>query len=65
MMNTISKCSCGSRWDWLTDEQLTPCSSDDPCRFNMRKEGEGNPPIPNGDFVEGFRLGYIEGAKIK
>lgn len=54
-MNTISQCQCGAQLNWLTDKMENPC--EEPCRFVMGKSGEGTPPIPTQDFIEGYRAG--------
>ena len=59
-MTTISVCRCGARWDWLNDKLTNPC--DEPCRFVMGKSGEGEPPIPSQDFIEGYRA--CEGKEV-
>jgi len=33
----------------------------EPCRFSMRKSGEGNPPIETPDFYKGYDQGYHDG----
>ena len=57
-MNTLttSVCHCGARLDWSTGEIERP-NCDEPCRFVMQKSGEGDPPIPTQDFIEGYRAG--------
>jgi len=58
-MNTTSKCDCGASWNWQTGVLSDNC--DEPCRFAMGKSGEGDPPIPDKEFIEGYRAGYHAG----
>ena len=54
MKNTVSVCChCGARLDWLNDKLTHAC--DEPCRFVMKKSGEGEPPIPTEEFIAGYR----------
>lgn len=52
---TTSVCRCGARLDWSTGELDKQCGES--CRFVMQKSGEGNPPIPTHDFIEGYIAG--------
>lgn len=60
MKNTISICHCGAQIDWLDDSvAINVCG--EPCRFVMMKSGEGKPPIPTAEFIEGYRAALYEG----
>ena len=54
-MDTVSICRCGARWNWLTNKMSSNCEK--PCRFVMGKSGEGVPPIPSREFIEGYLMG--------
>jgi len=60
-MNTVSLCHCGAHLNWLTGETADCC--DEPCRFVMQKSGEGDPPIPSQDFIEGYKAGHSIGLE--
>ncbi len=54
----MSICKCGAQLDWLEGLALNTC--DEPCRFIMEKSGEGKPPIPTQEYIEGYRAAIYE-----